>query len=382
VVQVLADVHAVLPVVGPAQSADLTDPATALNSLGAAWRQVFVEVTTVMGGAGARRGAELVALLSEIKQAEETLTLERIRRRDEAYERVREALAQLSGCGSTEELLDRAATAVCSTGYDRAIVSRVDGSSWIPEKVWVGRDRQWAEDILAAGRAHRQTLDRSVVETEMVRRRIGILVHDVQARDAVHRPIADVSRSQSYAAVPLIRDGGVIGFVHCDCFYQQRDLDEFDRQLLSLFAEGLSQALGRTSVLDQLGSIRNGFDQLSTALADVGGNRMRAAVPVLGGASVGSGSGEVEVEGGEARRERLVGEQYELTRREIEVLRLMAEGDTNGRIARRLVISEGTVKSHVKQILRKLRAGNRAEAVSRWLGVHRGVEVGPPRGPR
>ena len=33
----------------------------------------------------------------------------------------------------------------------------------------------------------------------------------------------------------------------------------------------------------------------------------------------------------------------------------------------RLVISEGTVKSHVKHILRKLRAANRAEAVSRYM---------------
>jgi DNA-binding NarL/FixJ family response regulator len=63
------------------------------------------------------------------------------------------------------------------------------------------------------------------------------------------------------------------------------------------------------------------------------------------------------------------GESSNLTRRELEVLRLMAAGDTNGRIARRLVISEGTVKSHVKHILRKLGAANRAEAVSRWLGM-------------
>jgi DNA-binding NarL/FixJ family response regulator len=49
----------------------------------------------------------------------------------------------------------------------------------------------------------------------------------------------------------------------------------------------------------------------------------------------------------------------------------MAEGDTNARIARRLVISEGTVKTHVKHILRKLGASNRAEAVSRWVQVER-----------
>ena len=45
----------------------------------------------------------------------------------------------------------------------------------------------------------------------------------------------------------------------------------------------------------------------------------------------------------------------------------MAEGATNLAIAERLVISEGTVKSHVKSILRKLRAANRAEAVSRYM---------------
>jgi DNA-binding NarL/FixJ family response regulator len=56
-----------------------------------------------------------------------------------------------------------------------------------------------------------------------------------------------------------------------------------------------------------------------------------------------------------------------LTRREREVLELITSGATNIRIAEQLVISEGTVKSHVKHILRKLRVGNRAEAVARYL---------------
>jgi len=45
----------------------------------------------------------------------------------------------------------------------------------------------------------------------------------------------------------------------------------------------------------------------------------------------------------------------------------MAEGMSNGAIATHLVISEGTVKTHVKHILRKLKASNRAEAVFRYM---------------
>jgi DNA-binding NarL/FixJ family response regulator len=63
-----------------------------------------------------------------------------------------------------------------------------------------------------------------------------------------------------------------------------------------------------------------------------------------------------------------------LTRRELEVLRLMADGLTNRRMAARLSISEHTVKFHVTAILGKLTAGTRAEAVARamrlgWIPV-------------
>lgn len=54
----------------------------------------------------------------------------------------------------------------------------------------------------------------------------------------------------------------------------------------------------------------------------------------------------------------------ELTAREREVLELMVEGVTSNRkLARRLSLSENTVKFHVRNILDKLRLHNRAEAV-------------------
>jgi DNA-binding CsgD family transcriptional regulator len=52
-----------------------------------------------------------------------------------------------------------------------------------------------------------------------------------------------------------------------------------------------------------------------------------------------------------------------LTRREIEVLRLMADGLTYPQIAAQLVVDEETVRSHAKGVLRKLGQSSRAEAV-------------------
>jgi NarL family two-component system response regulator YdfI len=60
-----------------------------------------------------------------------------------------------------------------------------------------------------------------------------------------------------------------------------------------------------------------------------------------------------------------------LTVREIEVLRLLAEGLGNKEIASRLGVSEHTVKFHVASIMGKLGAASRTEAV--MLGIRHGV---------
>jgi NarL family two-component system response regulator YdfI len=61
----------------------------------------------------------------------------------------------------------------------------------------------------------------------------------------------------------------------------------------------------------------------------------------------------------------------EITSRETEVLRMLAEGLVNKEIAARLSISEHTVKFHISSILDKLGASTRTEAVT--LGIRRGL---------
>jgi DNA-binding NarL/FixJ family response regulator len=54
-----------------------------------------------------------------------------------------------------------------------------------------------------------------------------------------------------------------------------------------------------------------------------------------------------------------------LSKREVEVLERLAQGKTTTQIADELFVSENTVKTHVRHILGKLEASNRAEAVSK-----------------
>jgi len=70
------------------------------------------------------------------------------------------------------------------------------------------------------------------------------------------------------------------------------------------------------------------------------------------------------------RRTRAVAaEACPLTRRELEILKLVAAGSTNGEIARRLWVTEQTVKFHVSNIYRKLEVANRTQA-SPYAHVH------------
>jgi PAS domain S-box-containing protein len=60
-----------------------------------------------------------------------------------------------------------------------------------------------------------------------------------------------------------------------------------------------------------------------------------------------------------------------LSQRQLEILRLIADGYSNAEIAARLFVTEGTVKWHVRRILSALGVANRAQAVARLLAGHR-----------
>ncbi|MFN8008380.1 MAG: LuxR C-terminal-related transcriptional regulator [Terriglobia bacterium] len=75
------------------------------------------------------------------------------------------------------------------------------------------------------------------------------------------------------------------------------------------------------------------------------------------------GAGEGEMAGANSNRSPIA--ETDLTRREVEILRLLAKGETTVRVAAQLHISRTTVNNHIQHVLRKLNVHTRLEAIRR-----------------
>lgn len=247
---------------------------------------------------------------------------------------LRMAFQELHSASTVDQLFEAAAEQLCAIGlFDRALVSTVDGSYWGLHTMVIENDPGLAAEMVAAGRESPPLLDSSLVESDIIEQGKAGLVFDVQNNPRVNRTLVSMSGCTSYSVAPIRIAGRVQGLVHADAYRDKRPVDETDRAVLNLFAEGLAHALGRATVIDKLTA-------LTGTLMDV--TASTAAPP----------------------RDT---NEYGLSKRELEVIERMASGESNRLIAQRLSISEGTVKTHISHILRKLDAANRAEAVAFWL---------------
>lgn len=122
-------------------------------------------------------------------------------------------------------------------------------------------------------------------------------------------------------------------------------------------------------LLAEFAALARGAEEQGSGGAE--GQKSGGAGEQWSGGAEGQRSRGAAEQGSEGARER--GEVEVLTSREREVLGLVAEGLTNKEIAARLVISENTVRAHLRHILDKLHVSSRVQAAV-WL--HREVGGG------
>jgi DNA-binding NarL/FixJ family response regulator len=154
--------------------------------------------------------------------------------------------------------------------------------------------------------------------------------------------------------------------VHADCTYSGRTVSPSDAMLLAAVGEVLAFALERAVLNRRLQRItdlvREPGEEIMMRIARARESALGLAIPA--GASA---PASAAVNGALSPR------LSRLSPREREVLRHLAEGASNTSIAIRMGIAETTVKTHVKQVIRKLGVPNRAGATAMYLRPSRGA---------
>jgi DNA-binding CsgD family transcriptional regulator len=272
-------------------------------------------------------------------------------------EGVRDALARLADAGPVSEIIERAPSeAAVAIELDRVLLSRVDDGRLVAEALHSDGD---AEQTLALLRAAPAQIAYPLIEGELLRRRRAAIVSPADGDPATRQANWEVMRWREYVAAPVLMDGRVVGFLHGDragCA-----LRVLDRDALARFAEGFSDIYERAVLRRRLRVERQELRRIATWADARTAELSDAAIDLVRDRQPAEAAGSERPPAARAALRDL------LTPREIDVLEHLVRGETNADIARSLVVSEGTVKFHVKNILRKMNAANRAEATSRYL---------------
>ncbi|MHB8691434.1 MAG: LuxR C-terminal-related transcriptional regulator [Solirubrobacteraceae bacterium] len=315
---------------------------------------------------------ELVALSQE-------LAVRELQSRLRVLSRIHDALARLRRLSSLEALIEQTPKELAEAcSFDRTVVYRVDGPHLMAESFYVAGDPERAAELLSFSRAHPAQLREQILEREMIRRRAPMVVHDAMNHPDTYKPLVRPYGTHSYVAAPVMSDGRVIGFLHADKGIQHPGdpaaVDELDRDALWAFAEGFGYAVERMQLVawlhDQGTQVRSLIAQTDALVSDYVAARVELVAAPSEGLAASRATAVLLPELSRAL-------ERTLSRRELEVIELVASGATNAQIADRLVITEGTAKAHVKRILRKLGVSNRVEAATYYL---RAIGASAPRG--
>ena len=302
-------------------------------------------------------------LLISVLRLQCELLDDELSRRVRCLTEIRNALRDLRGLSPREMI--HAAPVVLSRefGFARTMISTVRRSIWLPQHLHIeneGDDPQSRRlrEYLTGAQIH---LANAPVEAKLIRKRCGLLVLSPKQDKRTCKEIIDVSGYSGYIAAPITIQDRAIGMLHADRpepdgIVTMEHLDE-----LEAFAECLAVAFEGAVLKEKAAQQHVAVGNLCAHVEELIGQSKEPAWWQLSAGA--SGRRHDAYSRGDQRA------VASLTARERQIMSHVAAGATNSEIGRCLVISEGTVKSHLKHIARKLNTSSRAAAVAVYAGV-------------
>jgi DNA-binding CsgD family transcriptional regulator len=274
---------------------------------------------------------------------------------------IRSALADLRGLSPREMIYAAPVVLSREFGFARCMISTIRGSVWRPQHLYINDERAdpYSRPFLDyVHDAHIQLAD-APLETELIRKRCGALVPSPKDDKRTFKEIVNVSGCRGYIAAPITVQGRAIGMLHADRPEHDGVVTTDHLDQLEAFAECLAVAFESAVLEEKASQQRTEVEKLCDHVDELLKRPARSALRSL--------AGPRQREDTYNRRDQNA--LPSLTGREREIMSYVATGATNGQIARCLVISEGTVKSHLKHIARKLKTSSRAAAVAVYAGI-------------
>ena len=267
--------------------------------------------------------------------------------------------------GDPVDLLREAAVEACTTcGLDRAMALRREGGLLVPVASWINGRADWAAEVHEFALAHPVELRPRAFETEVVDRQLPGLLFDPAADPCAWHPLVDVVLTTSMVSVPIVVRGQTFGVISGDAYFAGRQVDWIDVDKLAALAVRVGHAITHQVLVERLRAqgqqVQRWIQETESIVRQFYEEELGVGTPGTVAATPAPAIGTVLA----ASRPSLP-----LSPRELEILRLMAAGATNDAVAWKLALSPWTVKTHVKNILRKLEASNRAEAVYRFTSA-------------